>query len=95
MLFLPTRTGKNYLSKDEERDRESQNGGRNGGSIPLNTSREGGVDVVVEITKENELRVRARRCNYADNGVIKELSEQTILKRLQNAMEVWQKEHKL
>jgi hypothetical protein len=39
------------------------------------------------------LRVRARRCNYADDAVIKELSEETILKRLKEAVQSWQKEH--
>ena len=92
LLFLPTNTGKNYLSKDEERAREKE------GSSTKNTinmsrlKKEGGIDVVVEVTKENQLRVRARRCNYADDAVIKELSEETILKRLQDAMEVWKKE---
>ena len=56
------------------------------------TAKEGGIDVVVEITKEQKLRVRARRCNYADDAVIKELSEGTIVKRLQDAMDVWTKE---
>jgi hypothetical protein len=63
-------------------------------------AREGGIDAVVEIvkdtkTKEVQLRVRARRCNYADDAVIKELSEETILKRLGDALDVWKKDQKL
>ena len=96
LLFLPTKTGKNYMSKDEERQRETETGrktGTAGASMAFRkTVREGGIDVVVEITKEQTLRLRARRCNYADDAVIKELSEETILKRLQDAMEVWKKE---
>lgn len=96
LLFLPTKTGKYYMSKEEERQRESETGkktGTAGAALPLRkTVREGGIDVVVEITKDSKLRVRARRCNYADDAVIKELSEQTILKRLGDAMEVWKKE---
>lgn len=96
LLFLPTKTGKYYMSKDEERQRESETGQKAGtaGASPniRKTVREGGVDVVVEITKSNQLRVRARRCNYAPDAVIKELSEETILKRLEDAMAVWKKE---
>ena len=96
LLFLPTKTGKYYLSKDEERQREDQTGTKAGTSraSPVfgKMLREGGIDVVVEITKDDKLRVRARRCNYADDAIVKELSEATILKRLQDAMDVWTKE---
>lgn len=96
LLFLPTKTGKYYMSKEEELQRESESGkkaGTAGMSPPLRKmAREGGIDVVVEITRDQKLRVRARRCNYADDAVIKELSEDTILKRLEAAMEVWKKE---
>lgn len=97
LLFLPTRTGRNYMSKDEEREREGRTGkkaGTAGASPPFRKNvREGGIDVVVEITKDNrKMRVRARRCNYAYDAVIKELSEETILKRLEDAMDVWKKE---
>jgi hypothetical protein len=53
--------------------------------------RDGGMDVVVEITMENQLRVRVRRCNYADDAIIKELSEKTMVKQFQDAMELWKK----
>ncbi len=96
LLFLPTKTGKNYMSKEEELQRESKTGKQAGtaGASPAlrKTIREGGVDVVVEVTKESKLRVRARRCNYATDAIIKELSEETILKRLEDAMVVWKKE---
>ena len=96
LLFLPTNTGKNYLSKDEERRIESGGGGNSRTSTRTQTlKRDGGLDVVVEVVDVDQgLRVRARRCNYADDAVIKELSEATILKRLEKAMEVWSNEHK-
>ena len=96
LLFLPTKTGKYYMSKEEEREREGQSGRTAGtaGSSPTfrKNVQEGGIDVVVEITNDSKLRVRARRCNYAYDAVIKVLSEETILKRLEDAMEVWKKE---
>ena len=86
------------MSKDEEReerDKEYRGAGGNASSPRQfkRNVREGGIDVVVEITKENKLRIRARRCNYADDAVVKELSEKTILKRLEDAMSVWRQEH--
>eukprot|EP00980_Cylindrotheca_fusiformis_P003043 scaffold713_cov131-Cylindrotheca_fusiformis.AAC.1 len=93
LLFLPTKTGKNYLSREEEKQREQQGAAT---KVTVDSSRlkkEGGIDVVVEVTTDNHLRVRARRCNYADDSVIKELSEETILKRLEEAMNVWKQEH--
>ena len=94
LLFLPTATGKNYLSREEERERESD--GRSG-KYTISRSRlakEGGIEVVVEITSEDSLRVRAKRCNYAVGVPLKELSEETILKRLESAIDVWCKEEK-
>ena len=101
LLFKPTRTGKNYMSSKEERQRDKDSGGSGGSSTTRTatmrrTVREGGVDVVVELVESvdqgQRLRVRARRCNYADDAVIKELSEQTIIKRLQDAMAVWERQ---
>jgi hypothetical protein len=106
LLFLPTATGRNYMSRDEEmvRDKERRGSG-SGGSTQApprrrNIVQDGGIDVVVEIVRlpkndEVHLRVRARRCNYADDTVIKELSEATIVKRLEDAMDVWKKEQHL
>ncbi|KAL3936018.1 MAG: hypothetical protein SGBAC_008573 [Bacillariaceae sp.] len=101
LLFLPTNTGKNYMSKEEERKKEKASG-KSGSSSPdakkanleekirqTKRNKEGGIDVVVEVTKDDQLRVRARRCNYADDAILKELSEETILKRLKDALEAW------
>jgi len=113
LLFLPTKTGTNYMSREEESQRENdrQRGADNGStSSPVTRrkiSRDGGIDVVVEILnsidenniddglERRQLRVRARRSNYADDAVIKELSEKTIVKRLKDAVEVWKKNQNL
>jgi len=113
LLFLPTKTGTNYMSREEESQRENdrERGADNGStSSPVTRrkiSRDGGIDVVVEILnsidenniddglERRQLRVRARRSNYADDAVIKELSEKTIVKRLKDAVEVWKKNQNL
>jgi hypothetical protein len=99
LLFLPTATGRNYMSREEEAQREMDRRRGDAGSTPVQSKRktvkEGGIEVVVELVqpvgddRSTSLRVRARRCNYSDDAVIKELSEKTILKRLAEALEVW------
>ena len=113
LLFLPSNTGARYMSRKEENDQEKdrQANGNESTTSPATTaiatrriSRDGGIDVLVEIVKNvsdrigadgkiqgQQLRVRARRTNYAADAVIKELSETTIVKRLQDAVEVWKK----
>lgn len=102
LLFLPTNTGTSYLSKDEERAREARSSaddasrttGKGGGTINMNRmKKEGGVEVLVEVTADGELRVRARRCNMGPTTVVKEISEKTILKRVQAALDVWIRDH--
>ena len=93
LLFLPTATGRNYLSRDEEKLREKE--GSSAARPPVRrTLKEGGIQVLVEETSEGTLRVRAKRCSYAEDAVIKELSEETILSRLRESIDVWLKEHK-
>jgi len=100
--FKSTNTGAAYKSKSEEKQLERQ---RSGGAPPPSSSsssafsrvqkKEGGIEIICEeiVSKEGkvELRLRARRCNMDDATVIKEMSEQTILKRLDEAVEVWKK----
>ena len=99
LLFLPTATGKKYLSREEERQREMESRTGKPSSITTRSSsskvtKEGGVEIVVELTTGDRLRVRAKRCNYADGVPLKELSEVTILKRLESAIDYWCKEGK-
>jgi len=102
--FKQTNTGSAYKSRDEERDIERQRPASSSSSssskepVAFKTrkqSREGGVEILVErIVNEsgkNDLRVRARRCNMDDFTVVKELSEETIVKNLGKAVDVWKK----
>jgi hypothetical protein len=93
LLFLPTSTGKNYLSKEEERKTEKDAAAAKPGHNQRATSKEGGIEFVVEITEDKKMRVRAKRCNYGDDVVVKELSEETILSRFRKGIEVWKKDH--
>jgi hypothetical protein len=97
LLFLPTKTGSAYMSRSEERVREQEtdkpgsSSSSSGASRTRQTKPEGGVEVLVEVTMEDSLRVRAKRCNMADDTVLKEISEETILKRLEDSLEAWKK----
>jgi hypothetical protein len=100
LLFLPTATGKNYVSAKEEAAMERDRGGggraKQGAAsvVPKKVQKEGGVEIVAEVLKsDGSVRVRAKRCNYADDAVIKELSEETILSRLKETIQVWKKDH--
>ena len=100
-MFKQTNTRAAYKSKDEERALERE--GSPAAAKPASSatavqtkrkaSKEGGVEVLVEETLDNDLRVRARRCNMDDRTVVKELSEQVIVKQLEKAIGVWQKDH--
>ncbi len=100
--FKQTNTGSAYKSKDEEREIERQRPASSKASSKEPTvfktrkqSREGGVEILVERVVDengkNDLRVRARRCNMDDFTVVKELSEETIVKSLGKAVGVWKK----
>ena len=105
--FKSTNTGAAYKSKSEERAYERQDAPQRSSSSsssgetkkrtvnppPMKKQKkEGGVEIFVEKTTSNELRVRARRCNMDDATVIKEISESTIIKKLQKAIDVWVRE---
>ena len=104
LLFLPTNTGKKYVSREEELQREQE--GPKGVNMPARSrkvAKEGGIDVVVEIANNSgmedsstqQLRIRARRTNYVQDAVIKEISEATIVKRLEEAIEVFKTDQDL
>lgn len=94
LLFLPTATGKNYLSKEEEKKRERRrsSGTPPKGIAPQKLKKEGGLEFCVEQV-DSDIRIRVKRCNYGDDAIIKELSEDTILSRFKKGIEVWRKEH--
>ena len=95
--FRSTNTGNAYKSKSEEGEMEKQRSGGSASGPPQpsrkRSSKEGGVEIIVEKTTNkdgiNDLRVRAKRCNMDDSTVVKELSEETILKKLEKALGVW------
>merc|ERR1712238_629460 len=52
--------------------------------------KQGGVQIFVEKLSRS-LRVRAVRCEIDDDTVIKEMSEEVIIRELQKAINVWKK----
>jgi len=102
--FKQTSTGSSYLSKDEERELERER--QTPSDVSSNKEppkikntkqkKEGGVEILVEKTISKDgiagIRVRATRCNMSDFTVIKELSEETIVKKVQGAIVTWKKQ---
>ena len=88
LVFQKVDTG--YNDKDED---DNDNDGEKGND---EEPKQGGVEIVVQkvISKENQqsLRVVARRCDIDEDTMIKEMSEELILKELQKAIGVWKKE---
>lgn len=98
LLFVPTATGKNYMSKDEEREREKQTSGgssKGGVAVVPNMSKfnEGGLEFLAERLDDGSIRARVTRCNYGDDVIVKELSEETILSSFRKSIDVWRKQH--
>jgi hypothetical protein len=96
ILFQTTNTGDRYKSASEEKLEEKERSG--GGTVkksskPLTTktSKEGGVEVLVEKTTDGSIRVRARRCNMDHKTIVKEMSEGVIVKNLSRAVDSWLK----
>mmetsp|Transcript_24159 Transcript_24159/g.51230 ORF Transcript_24159/g.51230 Transcript_24159/m.51230 type:complete len:92 (-) Transcript_24159:424-699(-) len=57
--------------------------------IVTKARKEGGVEVLVEKTTDGNIRVRARRCNMDNKTIVKEMSEEVIVKSLKKAVEAW------
>jgi hypothetical protein len=95
--FKPTMTGSAYKSKGEEREMERQTPSNSANKVNSNWSskarKEGGVEILVEMTMKGTIRLRARRCNMDDLTVIKELSEENILGKLKEALQIYNKEN--
>jgi len=97
ILFQTTNTGDRYKSATEEKLEEKERSG--GGAVkksskPLSTtksSKEGGVEVLVEKTTDGSIRVRARRCNLDHKTIVKEMSEGVIVRNLSKAIDAWVK----
>mmetsp|Transcript_685 Transcript_685/g.1242 ORF Transcript_685/g.1242 Transcript_685/m.1242 type:complete len:263 (+) Transcript_685:173-961(+) len=91
-LFQKVDTG--YKSKKEEEEHEEGTRDASNYKKKQEEPRQGGVEIVVEKLKEpnRPLRVQARRCEVDDDTMIKEMSEETILRELQAAIDVWKKD---
>mmetsp|Transcript_13413 Transcript_13413/g.20386 ORF Transcript_13413/g.20386 Transcript_13413/m.20386 type:complete len:650 (+) Transcript_13413:65-2014(+) len=94
--FKETNTGTAYSTSKEDRKAEklrntgySNNGGSGAKSeIKVkNPRKEGGVEILVE--QYPTYRVRARRCNMDGKTVVKEMSESSILKRLEQDLDYY------
>ena len=94
IIFQKTTTGSAYKSKDEEKSPEEADGS-GGGNASEDTDeikKEGGVEVLVERLSGGEVQLRAKRCNFDEDTMIKEMSEEAIIKNLREAINVWKKE---
>ena len=95
ILFQTTNTGDRYKSASEERQEEKERGvsgsKKTSSSTPIASKgrKEGGVEVLVEKTTDGNIRVRARRCNMDPKTVVKEMSEEVIVKSLAKAVNAW------
>lgn len=99
ITFVPKRpTGKKYKSKDEEKELEKKNHkefetkGRQATTALKETHEEGGLEIFV--LKDKSLSVHAKRFNYGEDVAIKEMSEETIVNKLKDALVSWKAEHK-
>jgi hypothetical protein len=95
LWFRPTATGEYYLSKNEERELEE----RFGSKIPLGLQQqqqqgsrsrsrrrrdgEGGIELSMERTTRNTIRLRVLRTNMGPNTVIKVQSERTLISNIE------------
>jgi len=85
-----------YLSRKEEKEQERSPNKKEKEKEKL----QGGVEILVEkmiVSDTNgkiELQVRARRCDFEEDTIIKEMSEETIVRELQLAIDIWKKKER-
>mmetsp|Transcript_3683 Transcript_3683/g.8162 ORF Transcript_3683/g.8162 Transcript_3683/m.8162 type:complete len:227 (+) Transcript_3683:281-961(+) len=100
ILFQSTNAGDRYKTSSEEKKDEKERSSGGGGAkkspsysgtkpFMSNARKEGGMEVLVEKTTGGNIRVRARRCNMDGKTVVKEMSEEVIVRSLKKAVEVW------
>lgn len=97
ITFVPKRpTGKKYMSKDEEKElekkshKEFEKNGRQPTTALKETPEEGGIEIFV--LKDESLSVHAKRFNYGEDVAVKEMSEETIVNKLKDALISWKAE---
>eukprot|EP00804_Cyclotella_cryptica_P003379 CCRYP_012853-RA/>CCRYP_012853-RA protein AED:0.39 eAED:0.39 QI:0/-1/0/1/-1/1/1/0/251 len=96
LLFQTTKTGDRYKSATEEKEEEKEWSSatdvkKTPAKAPVSPKarKEGGVEVLVEKTIDGDLRVRACRCNMDEKTVVKEMSEEVIVRNLKRAVKAW------
>ncbi len=89
LLFKKPKVGGRSAYKDKDEDEDHADGENAEESI-----KEGGVEVQVQKLSNGELQVSAKRCEIEEGTMIKEMSEQTILDSLRDAIRAWKKEQK-
>lgn len=88
IIFVPRPgTGKYYRSADEDREADKKGMSKRNASAQ-EVEEEGGV----EISVDESLSVTAKRFNYGEDTTIKEMSEETIVGQLKEALNTWKKE---
>lgn len=99
ITFVPKRpTGKKYTSKDEEKElekksqKEFEKKGRQATTALKEMQEEGGLEIYV--LKNESLSVHAKRFNYGEDVAVKEMSEETIVNKLKDALISWKAELK-
>jgi hypothetical protein len=91
IVFQKTKTGDNYNQGSKSSEKETNDDGPKKKKKP---KLEGGVEVLVEALDGGNMIVRARRTEFDEDTLIKEMSEETILKELKKAMDVWRRDNK-
>lgn len=88
LLFNPKPPGGGYAKERKDNEKDGGDEGKGGGARKSSqVGLEGGVEVVVDAPLDGSgggLRVRAKRCAYGDGATVKEMSEESILRRLKD-----------
>eukprot|EP00545_Synedropsis_sp_CCMP1620_P006023 CAMPEP_0119008518 /NCGR_PEP_ID=MMETSP1176-20130426/3748_1 /TAXON_ID=265551 /ORGANISM="Synedropsis recta cf, Strain CCMP1620" /LENGTH=231 /DNA_ID=CAMNT_0006960865 /DNA_START=115 /DNA_END=810 /DNA_ORIENTATION=- len=94
IVFQATKTGNKYASKKDEKAAENSESDDGAPKKKKDSRLEGGVEVLVETLEGGDMIVRARRSDFDEDTLIKEMSEETILSELKRAMDVWRRDNK-
>jgi len=101
-LYFDPSSGSGFADKDRSKDAGPSSGrGGDGGNGPKKevaakrskVGSEGGLEVVVDASflNANDVRVRAKRCAYAEGSPVKEMSEAALLRKLKDDFARWAK----
>lgn len=92
IVFQKTKTGASYSSTKEEKAAQGDDDGKK--KKQKKPKLEGGVEVLVEQLVTGAMIVRARRSDFDEDTLIKEMSEGKIVDELKKAMKVWTRDNK-